>query len=59
MNLATMTRVQQLSIPVVLREKDVLIKSQTGSGEIVPDTVETVVCLCRELTRTHLLVKLS
>ena len=44
MNLATMTRVQQLSIPVVLREKDVLIKSQTGSGEIAPDTVQTVVC---------------
>ena len=39
MNLATMTRVQQMSIPVILREKDVLIKSQTGSGEIVPDIV--------------------
>ena len=35
MNLATMTCVQQMSIPVILRVKDVLIKSQTGSGKIV------------------------
>lgn len=34
MGMATMTRVQQLTIPVILRDRDVLVKSQTGSGKL-------------------------
>lgn len=32
LGLTVMTRVQQLTIPVILKNNDVLVKSQTGSG---------------------------
>ncbi|XP_076454729.1 ATP-dependent DNA helicase DDX31-like [Babylonia areolata] len=54
MQLATMTRVQQLSIPVILREKDVLIKSQTGSGKTLAyavPMVHTLATLPRRIQR--------
>ena len=42
MKLATMTRVQQLTIPVILKGKDVLVKSQTGSGKTLAYAVPIV-----------------
>lgn len=52
MGLATMTRVQQLSIPVILRDKDTLIKSQTGSGKTLAYAVPIVHTLASKALRT-------
>ncbi|KAL8575722.1 hypothetical protein ACOMHN_055911 [Nucella lapillus] len=55
LGLTTMTRVQQLSIPVILQERDVLIKSQTGSGKTLAyavPLVHTLASLPRKTNRS-------
>jgi len=38
MKLTQMTSVQQLAIPHIMMESDILVKSQTGSGKIYLDS---------------------
>ncbi|KAK7471583.1 hypothetical protein BaRGS_00035746 [Batillaria attramentaria] len=52
MGLATMTRVQQMSIPVILKDRDTLIKSQTGSGKTLAYAVPIVHTLATRAQKT-------
>ncbi|XP_025112467.1 probable ATP-dependent RNA helicase DDX31 [Pomacea canaliculata] len=45
LGLTVMTRVQQLTIPVILKNNDVLVKSQTGSGKTLAYAMPIINCL--------------
>ena len=51
LGLKTATRIQQLTIPKMLKSRDLLVKSATGSGKTLAYVIPVVTLLCRRMPK--------